>query len=72
MTEHPEKDEKKLKEIISNHVHPCNENYKVALNNIDQHYRNLKIKKLLMNNSPHRESKAENHCVYRYTCDEAM
>ena len=69
MTEHHENEEKKLKSIISNHVHPSNDNYKVNLN---IYYRNLKIKNLLIKNSPPRESKAEDHCVYRYTCDETM
>ena len=32
MTEHHENEEKKLKSIISNHVHPSNDNYKVNVN----------------------------------------
>ena len=38
--------------------------------NVILYYRNLKIKNFLINNSPPREPKAEDHCVYRHTCDE--
>ena len=55
MTEHHEREEKKLKAIISNDVRPSNENHKVILN---IYYRNLKIKNLLIKNSLPRECKA--------------
>ena len=67
MSEHYNKEEKKLKYIIFTHVHSVNENLKVHLN---VYYRNCKIKNLLIRNSPPKEPEADDHCVYRYTCKE--
>ena len=63
MTEYYNKEENNLKDIIY-HVHSVNENSEVHLN---VYYRNCKIK-----SSPSRESEANDHCVYRYTCNEGQ
>ena len=59
----------KKKEIIYNHVYSSNGNSKVHLN---VYYRNCKLENLLVKNSPPREPEANDHCVYRYTCNEGQ
>ena len=51
MTEHYNKEEKKLKDIIYTHVHSVNENRKVYQN---VYYKNFKIQNLLIKKFPPR------------------
>ena len=50
-------------------MHAVSDNSKVHLN---VYYRNSKLKNLLIKNSPPREPDADDHRVYRYTCNEGQ
>ena len=64
MTEHHNNEENKLKYITYNHVYAINENHQVNLN---VYYGSCK-KNTHKTFSP----KANDHCVYRYTCDDGQ
>ena len=69
MTEFYDKEEKKLKDMIYNNVHSVSDKSKVHLN---VYYRNSNLKNLLIKNFPPRKPETDDHCVYRYTCNEGQ